>query len=107
MFQVIDPVKFATVALGSKKRIVAEGGPLPWMLDQSQHYELMSAEEEKWVKIVPIRRVKDVGENNNLHYFDVTCTVLGEQLLTIEIGNNPTSSLQHPAVSSAKTKYVL
>ena len=51
VIRLFDPVKFATVALGSTKRIVAEGGPLPWVLDPKHHYEVMSAEEEEWVKI--------------------------------------------------------
>lgn len=102
----IDPSKVCTIALGSTKRIVAEGGPLPWVLDPSQHFELISAEEDEWVKISPPTEDIDGGERNKFHYFDVTCTVLGEQLLTIEVGNKPTASLEHPAISSAKTRYV-
>ena len=47
----MNPVKCASVALGSTKTIVAEGGPLPWVIDPKHHYEVMSAEEEEWVKI--------------------------------------------------------
>ena len=81
---------------------MAEGGPLPWVLDPTHHYEVMSAEEEDWVQIKPAG--KEMGQGDNLHYFDVTCTVLGEQLLTVEVGNKPSKSLQNPVVSSAKTK---
>ena len=90
------------MALGSTKRIVAEGGPLPWVLDPKHHYDVMSAEEEDWVRIKS--RGKDTNQGEAIHYFDVTCTVLGEQLLTVEVGNRPSSSLPTPAVSSAKTK---
>eukprot|EP00111_Clytia_hemisphaerica_P008784 TCONS_00025681-protein len=101
--KIIDPVKFSTVALGSTKRIVAEGGPLPWVLDPKHHYDVMSAEEEDWVRIKS--RGRETNQGEALHYFDVTCTVLGEQLLTVEVGNRPSSSLPLPAVSSAKTKF--
>ena len=98
----MDPVKFATVALGSTKKTVAEGGPLPWVLDPKHHYEVMSAEEEEWVKIRTSG--KETSQGKHLHFFEVTCTVLGEQLLTVEVGNKPSNSLPNPAVSSAKTK---
>jgi len=95
-------VKFATVALGSTKRFVAKDGPIPWVLDPKHHYEVMSAEEEDWVQIRPAGR--ETMQAEHLHYFDVTCTVLGEQLLTVEVANKPSKSLPNPAVSSVKTK---
>lgn len=97
-------MKFSTAALGSTKRIIAEGGPLPWVLDPKHHYEVMSAEEEEWVKIQAAG--KETTQGDHLHFFHVTCTVLGEQLLTVEVGNKPSASLPVPAVSSAKTRFV-
>ena len=65
----------------------------------------MSAEEEEWVKIQAAG--KETSQGDHLHFFHVTCTVLGEQLLTVEVGNKPSTSLPVPAVSSAKTRFKL
>lgn len=101
----IDPFEFSTVALGSKKRIVAEAGPLPWVLDSSQYHHVMSAEKEDSVSISPVVTSDDVGVVGRLeHVFDVTCVSLGEQLLTMRVFNKPTLKNKFPAESSITTK---
>lgn len=81
---------------------MAEGGPLPWVLDSSHYYEVMSAEEDDWVQISHSKGMKD--NVHNKHYFDVMCSQLGEQLLTVEVGNKPTARNQYPASSSATAR---
>ena len=99
--KVIDPPTLATVALGSSKIVIAEGGPLPWVLDKSGFYETMREEEEDWVVAKGIKP----QEGDNLHYFEVTCKQLGEQYLHVDVGNTPTAKNMFPQKSSATTKF--
>ena len=92
----------AVVVIGSTKRIVATGGPLPWVLDSSQYFEVISAEEEEWVTIK--EKIPEKELILNYHFFDVMCLQIGEQILTIEVGNKITIKNQFPAKSSASAR---
>lgn len=37
--QAVDPVEIAVVTIGSSKEVVFEGGPQPWVLDQSKYLQ--------------------------------------------------------------------
>lgn len=100
-------MELATVTLGSSKIIIAEDGPLPWPFDEDHYAAVMSGEEEDWVQIAPTNQVKDASLHRNLHHFNVKCTQLGDQLLTVVIGNRPTVKNMFPASSSATTRCVL
>jgi len=65
----------------------------------------MSAEEEDWVEIAAIKNSEDSGLHENLHYFDVTCTQIGEQLLSAEVGNKKTVKNVFPATSTATSRF--
>ncbi|XP_047146809.1 nuclear pore membrane glycoprotein 210 isoform X1 [Hydra vulgaris] len=102
--KIVDPIETAVVVIGSTKRIVATGGPLPWILDPSQYFEVISAEEDEWVAIK--EKVPERDLTINYHYFDVKCLQIGEQILNIEVGNKITTKNRFPEKSSASTRFL-
>eukprot|EP00794_Sanderia_malayensis_P016623 gene16623-18313_t len=109
---VVDPssTEVATVALGSSKVVALEGGPLPWILDNTGFYESLSAEEEDWVGIQAVDRPENTGvsvKRHKLHFFRVTCRqIKGEQLLIGQVGNKITAKNQYPAISYASLRFL-
>ena len=100
-------MELATVTLGSSKLIIAEDGPLPWPFEEDHYDAVMSGEEEDWVQITPTNQVKDTSLHRNLHHFNVKCAQLGDQLLTVVVGNRPTVKNMFPASSSATARCAL
>ena len=64
------------------------------MLDKSKYYQRLSAERPEWVGLGG-RGNNGVGAGQ--HVWRVSCRELGEQSLTLEVGNGPTLKNAHPA----------
>ena len=94
----VDPPDIAVLSLGSSYDFVFEGGPAPWVLDKSKYYQRLTAAEPEWVGLYG-RGNGGVGAGQ--HVWRVVCRELGEQSLTLEVGNAPTLKNAHPASETA------
>nr|XP_054758778.1 nuclear pore membrane glycoprotein 210-like isoform X1 [Lytechinus pictus] len=101
--QPLDPDSVAIVTLAASKTLVLTGGPQPWVLDPSRYYQNLEAEEQDWVKSTHVR---GYGATKNYHIFQVLCRHLGEQTLTVNVGNDPTARNKFPARSTATVRYL-
>ncbi|KAM4737044.1 LOW QUALITY PROTEIN: nuclear pore membrane glycoprotein 210 [Anableps anableps] len=98
----VDPVSVAVVTLGSSKDMLFEGGPRPWVLEPSKFFYSSRAEDESSVSLSMI----SPSHNYNHHWLRATCSVLGEQVLEVTVGNKPTVTNPFPAVEPAVVKFV-
>ena len=89
------------LAVESKVQLVWRGGPQPWPLQPTSHYNQLSSEDEKLIKF------SNIKENGSGEYvYEVECLQLGETTLTLSVGNKPSSSLPKPVVASSSVKVV-
>ncbi|XP_069766525.1 nuclear pore membrane glycoprotein 210-like isoform X2 [Narcine bancroftii] len=100
----IDPVAVAIVTLTSSKEMLFEGGPTPWVLEPSGFFTDLSGEKKNTV-IIEQQRAPLVKKKNH-HGFKVICVALGEQFLTLKVGNQPSLLNPNPAVEHIKVKFV-
>uniref|UniRef100_A0A8D0H3J3 Nucleoporin 210 n=1 Tax=Sphenodon punctatus TaxID=8508 RepID=A0A8D0H3J3_SPHPU len=98
----IDPAASALVTLGSSKDMLFEGGPRPWVQEPSKFFRNVIAED-----------TKDIGLNllpppasRNQHWVRVSCKALGEQVISLTVGNKPTVTNPFPAVEPAVVKFI-
>lgn len=94
------PIPAPILAIGSSVPVLFEGGPLPWVLHPDKFYR--SAEPivgDKPTKRQLTRQVEVAaggGDRHRTHVFRVYCLSLGEQQLTLSVGNKPSSSNRRP-----------
>ncbi|EDO39640.1 predicted protein [Nematostella vectensis] len=102
----LDPSDVAVVTVGAVKNIMLSGGPLPWILDTSGYYEKVRAENPDIVEIGD-GHTRDyfVETSGSYHFFTVLCQELGEQVLTVEVGNKPTAKNLYPATAQVNIRY--
>ncbi|PIK54185.1 putative nuclear pore membrane glycoprotein [Apostichopus japonicus] len=100
--QALDPDSVAIVTPGSSKTVVFQGGPQPWVLDPTQYFERLNGEKAEHVSI---NHLKSSRGSRGLHVFQVLCTKRGEQVLTAEVGNGPTSRNKYPAIAKAFVQF--
>ncbi|XP_064601442.1 nuclear pore membrane glycoprotein 210-like [Liolophura sinensis] len=100
--QPVDPEEVAVVAVGSSKEVLFEGGPLPWVLDPSQYFQDLSAEKED---LVALEQVNTYGIQRSFHIFHVLCRDLGEQKLTLNVGNLKTLKNEYPATAKSSIQF--
>uniref|UniRef100_A0A8B9TXM7 Nucleoporin 210 n=1 Tax=Anas platyrhynchos TaxID=8839 RepID=A0A8B9TXM7_ANAPL len=81
----VDPPSVALVTLGSSKDMLFEGGPRPWVQEPSKFFRNITAEDEESI---------------------VSCKSLGEQVIALTVGNNPTVTNPFPAVEPAVVKLI-
>ncbi|ELU01491.1 hypothetical protein CAPTEDRAFT_222865 [Capitella teleta] len=98
----VDPESLALVTPAASKEIVFSGGPQPWVLDRRGYYEKAKAENPDLIEMTP---VKDNSPSRHLHVFLVVCTQLGEQAITLNVGNTPTVKNTFPASSQASITF--
>ncbi|XP_060621976.2 nuclear pore membrane glycoprotein 210 [Anolis sagrei] len=100
----IDPVASALVTLGSSKDILFEGGPRPWVQEPSKFFREVSAEppENTGLSLVepPIPR------SPFQHGVRASCRALGEQIISLTIGNKRTVMNPFPAVESVVVRLI-
>ncbi|XP_061422874.1 LOW QUALITY PROTEIN: nuclear pore membrane glycoprotein 210 [Lethenteron reissneri] len=102
--KVVDPISVALVTLGASKEVVFEGGPRPWVLEPSKFYARLDAQNEDLVT----KHALGHGEQkwHQRHTFRVLCTALGEQALTLTVGNHESASNPLPAEEWTRTRFV-
>uniref|UniRef100_A0A8C2A4L6 Nucleoporin 210 n=1 Tax=Cyprinus carpio TaxID=7962 RepID=A0A8C2A4L6_CYPCA len=99
----IDPVSVAVVTLGSSKDMTFEGGPQPWVLEPSKFFRNLTAEDHS---SVTLSLYGPASRTYSRHLVRATCRALGEQVLAVTVGNQPTVTNPFPAVEPAVVKFV-
>ncbi|XP_043081292.1 nuclear pore membrane glycoprotein 210-like [Puntigrus tetrazona] len=99
----IDPVSVAVVTLGSSKDMTFEGGPRPWVLEPSRFFRNLTAEDHS---SVALSLYGPASRTYSRHLVRATCQALGEQVLAVTVGNQPTVTNPFPAVEPAVVKFV-
>ncbi|KAL1021498.1 hypothetical protein UPYG_G00014030 [Umbra pygmaea] len=99
----VDPVSVALVTLGSSKDMLFEGGPKPWVLEPSKFYRNLKAEDESSVVLA---LSEPTSRSFIRHWVRATCRALGEQVLEVTVGNQPSLTNPFPAVEPAVVKFV-
>uniref|UniRef100_A0A8C6NDG7 Uncharacterized protein n=1 Tax=Melopsittacus undulatus TaxID=13146 RepID=A0A8C6NDG7_MELUD len=100
----IDPLTVALVTLGSSKDMLFEGGPRPWVQEPSKFFRNVTAEDAESVGLSLFG--PPTSRNNIQHWVRVSCKTLGEQVIVLKAGNNPTITSPFPLVGSAAVKFV-
>ncbi|XP_053154975.1 nuclear pore membrane glycoprotein 210 [Hemicordylus capensis] len=95
----IDPVSVALVTLGSSKNILFEGGPRPWVQEPSKFFRNITVEEPQNVGLSFLG--PSASRNPFQHWVKASCKALGEQVISLTIGNKPTVTNPFPAVEPA------
>ncbi|XP_062607902.1 nuclear pore membrane glycoprotein 210-like [Saccostrea cucullata] len=97
----VDPEKLAVIAVGSRKELVFKGGPQPWVIDSLKYFQDLTSTNSAVTKV---QKVKILGNNRGFHNFYVTCVDFGEQVMTLRVGNNKTTTNQYPAIAEASIR---
>ncbi|NWV56854.1 PO210 protein, partial [Daphoenositta chrysoptera] len=100
----IDPPSVALVTLGSSKDMLFEGGPRPWVQEPSKFFRNIAAEDAESIVLSLLE--PPTPRNNNQHWVRVLCRSLGEQVITLTVGNSPTVTNPFPVVEPAVVKFV-
>ncbi|NWV66707.1 PO210 protein, partial [Malurus elegans] len=94
----------ALVTLGSSKDMLFEGGPKPWVQEPSKFFRSIAAEDAESVVLSLLE--PPTPQNDNQHWVRVLCRSLGEQVITLTVGNSPTVTNPFPAVEPAVVKFI-
>ncbi|XP_054833051.1 nuclear pore membrane glycoprotein 210 [Eublepharis macularius] len=100
----IDPASVALVTLGSSKDIIFEGGPRPWVQEPSKFFRNISAEDPNNIGLFLLG--PPTTRNPFQHWVRASCKALGEQVISLTIGNKPTITNPFPAVEPAVMKLI-
>ncbi|XP_045065483.1 nuclear pore membrane glycoprotein 210-like isoform X1 [Coregonus clupeaformis] len=103
LLKAVDPASVALVTLGSSKVMLFEGGPKPWVLEPSKFFRNLKAEDENGVSLALTR---PTSRSYLRHWVRATCRALGEQVLAVTVGNQPSLTNPYPAVEPAVVKFV-
>uniref|UniRef100_A0A8C7TEH3 Nucleoporin 210 n=1 Tax=Oncorhynchus mykiss TaxID=8022 RepID=A0A8C7TEH3_ONCMY len=99
----VDPASVALVTLGSSKDMLFEGGPKPWVLEPSKFFRNLKAEDENSVSLA---LTGPTSRSYLRHWVRATCRALGEQVLALTVGNQPSLTNPYPAVEPAVVMFV-
>uniref|UniRef100_A0A8C5TEY0 Nucleoporin 210 n=1 Tax=Malurus cyaneus samueli TaxID=2593467 RepID=A0A8C5TEY0_9PASS len=94
----------ALVTLGSSKDMLFEGGPKPWVQEPSKFFRSIAAEDAESVVLSLLE--PPTPQNDNQHWVRALCRSLGEQVITLTVGNSPTVTNPFPAVEPAVVKFI-
>uniref|UniRef100_A0A8C6QND6 Nucleoporin 210-like n=1 Tax=Nannospalax galili TaxID=1026970 RepID=A0A8C6QND6_NANGA len=100
----LNPVEVALVTWQSVKEMVFEGGPHPWILEPSQFFLELSIEKTEDIRITEVQL--PAKRKQNQYIYRVLCLNLGEQILTLRIGNHPGVLNPSPAVEIVQVRYI-
>ncbi|XP_071984236.1 nuclear pore membrane glycoprotein 210 [Engystomops pustulosus] len=98
----IDPPSIALVTLGSSKDMLFEGGPKPWVLEPLKFFRSLSAEDKDSTGLFLLDT--PLSLNNFHHWARTVCRNLGEQIISLSVGNQPTETNAFPAVERVNVK---
>ncbi|XP_050414022.1 nuclear pore membrane glycoprotein 210 isoform X1 [Patella vulgata] len=96
----VDPKVETVVSVSSSKDVIFNGGPQPWILDSSKYFQELSAARGSLLEM------KQKTVRGSLHVFIVLCVELGEQELTLKVGNDKTARNQFPATQVTAIRFI-
>ncbi|XP_041954056.1 nuclear pore membrane glycoprotein 210 [Alosa sapidissima] len=99
----VDPVSMSLVTLGSSKDMLFEGGPRPWVLEPSSFFRNLKAEDPSSASL---SLCAPASRSYAQHWVRATCRALGEQVLEVTVGNQPSLTNPFPAVEPAVVKFI-
>ncbi|XP_074836605.1 nuclear pore membrane glycoprotein 210-like isoform X2 [Carettochelys insculpta] len=100
----LDPVEVALVTWQSAKQMIFEGGPGPWVLEPSRFFLELTVEHEEKVDVTQVRL--PTKRKQNQYIYQILCLELGEQVLTLRVGNQPGVLNPSPAVETVQVTLV-
>uniref|UniRef100_A0A8C6RJI4 Nucleoporin 210 n=1 Tax=Nannospalax galili TaxID=1026970 RepID=A0A8C6RJI4_NANGA len=100
----VDPSSVVVVTLGSSKEMLFEGGPRPWVLEPSKFFRNVTSEDTGSITLALLG--SPASRNYQQHWILVTCRALGEQVIALSVGNQPSLSNPFPAVEPTVVKSV-
>ncbi|XP_015284400.1 PREDICTED: nuclear pore membrane glycoprotein 210 [Gekko japonicus] len=100
----IDPTSVALVTLGSSKEIIFEGGLKPWVQEPSKFFRNVSAADPSAIGLFLLGSA--TNRNPFQHWVRASCKALGEQVISLTIGNKPTITNPFPVVESAVMRLI-
>eukprot|EP00073_Rattus_norvegicus_P021335 XP_006232788.1 PREDICTED: nuclear pore membrane glycoprotein 210-like isoform X3 [Rattus norvegicus] len=100
----LNPVEVALVTWHSVKEMVFEGGPHPWILEPSRFFLELSMEKAEAIRITEVRL--PAKRKQNQYVYRVLCLELGEQVLTLRIGNHPGVLNPSPSVEKVQVRFI-
>ncbi|XP_072288276.1 nuclear pore membrane glycoprotein 210-like, partial [Pyxicephalus adspersus] len=98
----VDPKSVALVTLGSSKDILFEGGPNPWVLEPLKFFRNLSTQETENAGLFHLDPL--LPRNHFQHWVRAVCRDLGEQVISLSVGNSPTETNPFPAVENVEVK---
>ncbi|XP_023322530.1 nuclear pore membrane glycoprotein 210 [Eurytemora carolleeae] len=84
------------LALGTSRRVVLSGGPLPWVGKPSSFYTLAGAEDESVGRVV----LTTTQPAQDYYVLEATCLSLGETIGFLTVGNKPSFTNSKPALQN-------
>ncbi|XP_006976524.2 nuclear pore membrane glycoprotein 210-like isoform X1 [Peromyscus maniculatus bairdii] len=100
----LNPVEVALVTWQSVKEMVFEGGPHPWILEPSRFFLELSMEKPEATSVTEVRL--PTKRKQNQYVYRVLCLDLGEQVLTLRIGNHPGVLNPSPSVETVQVRFI-
>ncbi|XP_031230448.1 nuclear pore membrane glycoprotein 210-like isoform X2 [Mastomys coucha] len=100
----LNPVEVALVTWQSVKEMVFEGGPHPWILEPSRFFLELSLEKAEAITVTEVRL--PAKRKQNQYVYRVLCLELGEQVLTLRIGNHPGVLNPSPSVEKVQVRFI-
>ncbi|XP_059121730.1 nuclear pore membrane glycoprotein 210-like isoform X1 [Peromyscus eremicus] len=100
----LNPVEVALVTWQSVKEMVFEGGPHPWILEPSRFFLELSVEKPEGIRVTEVRL--PTKRKQNQYVYRVLCLDLGEQVLTLRIGNHPGVLNPSPSVETVQVRFI-
>ncbi|XP_018095905.1 nuclear pore membrane glycoprotein 210 [Xenopus laevis] len=100
----IDPSSLALVTLGSSKDMLFEGGPKPWVLEPAKFFRNLSSDKEESSSLALVEPA--ISRGHFQHWVRATCRDLGEQVISVTVGNKPTETNPFPAVEPISVRLI-
>nr|XP_025045305.1 nuclear pore membrane glycoprotein 210-like isoform X6 [Pelodiscus sinensis] len=102
--QALNPVQVALVTWQAVKQMVFEGGPGPWVLEPSRFFLELTVEHEGKIEVTQVRL--PTTRKQNQYIYRILCLELGEQVLTLQVGNQPGVLNPSPAVETVQVTFI-
>ncbi|VTJ87902.1 Hypothetical predicted protein [Marmota monax] len=100
----VDPSSVAVVTLGSSKDMLFEGGPRPWVLEPARFFRNLTSEDGDSISLALLG--PPASRSHQQHSIRATCRALGDQVIALSVGNQPSLTNPFPAVEPAVVKVV-
>ncbi|XP_028608917.1 nuclear pore membrane glycoprotein 210-like [Grammomys surdaster] len=100
----LNPVEVALVTWQSVKEMVFEGGPHPWILEPSRFFLELTMEKAEAIRVTEVRL--PAKRKQNQYVYRILCLELGEQVLTLRIGNHPGVLNPSPSVEKVQVRFI-